>query len=190
MTRENLRLYRLRSARWSHKEEPHLPVLPLNRRPAPDDEVHLTSSRYIFQTCLTRLIKQTSSLISFASSSHCNLFLPEVSTNFFARETAAKISVRPPTLPKNMSIMSIVFRHRSQRRRNPQRHKPTVPIAEAVSNRQVSSGIFSTLLIIIPPPREKKDDIHQKNSCRLPDHIIRNPSAETVSVLSSAENGG
>ena len=59
------------------------------------------------------------------------------------------MSVSPPTLPKNISIISIT-RDRGDRPLVMPSDSPTVPIAELVSNRQVSSGRFSTLLIMIP----------------------------------------
>ena len=59
------------------------------------------------------------------------------------------MSVSPPTLPKNISIISIT-RDTADRPLVMPSVSPTVPIAELVSNRQVSSGRFSTLLIMIP----------------------------------------
>ena len=59
------------------------------------------------------------------------------------------MSVSPPTLPKNISIISIT-RDTADRPLVMPSDSPTVPIAELVSNRQVSSGRFSTLLIMTP----------------------------------------
>ena len=59
------------------------------------------------------------------------------------------MSVSPPTLPKNISIISIT-RDIADRPLVMPSDSPTVPIAELVSNRQVSSGRFSTLLIMTP----------------------------------------
>ena len=59
------------------------------------------------------------------------------------------MSVSPPTLPKNISIISIT-RDTADRPLVMPSDSPTVPIAELVSNRQVSSGRSSTLLIMTP----------------------------------------
>ena len=59
---------------------------------------------------------------------------------------------------------------------------PTVPIAEAVSNKAVINGIFSIPLIIIPPTRNKVTYI-QKNRSRISYRIVRDSPFEKVDVL-------
>ena len=54
----------------------------------------------------------------------------------------AYISVRPPTRPKNIRKARIQWEKTPSSGVMP-RDSPTVPIAEAVSNRAVSMGIFS-----------------------------------------------
>ena len=68
--------------------------------------------------------------------------------------TAAKIKVSPPTLPKNIRRISIP-RETSPRVLVIPSVKPTVPMAEAVSKRQLKRGKFSIWLIINPPVRNK-----------------------------------
>ena len=66
----------------------------------------------------------------------------------------AKIKVNPPTLPKNIRQIKIIW-ETSPRSGVIPSDNPTVPIADAVSNKAVISGISSVLLITIPPTRNK-----------------------------------
>ena len=66
----------------------------------------------------------------------------------------AKIKVNPPTLPKNIRQIKIIW-ETSPRSGVIPNDNPTVPIADAVSNKAVISGISSVLLITIPPTRNK-----------------------------------
>ena len=67
-------------------------------------------------------------------------------------DNAANISVSPPTLPKNISPIKTILDTVPRAGVIP-RVSPTVPIADADSNRQSASGRFSTPLIIRPPVR-------------------------------------
>ena len=51
---------------------------------------------------------------------------------FFVAESVAKISVKPPILPKNIRLINISFETRCNPGVIP-RVKPTVPMADAVS---------------------------------------------------------
>ena len=70
-------------------------------------------------------------------------------------DRVAKISVKPPIRPKNIRLMRINFEMRCNPGVIP-RVRPTVPIAEAVSNRQVSIGRFSTRLMTILPSKNRE----------------------------------
>ena len=65
-------------------------------------------------------------------------------------DKAAKINVRPPTRPKNISRIKTLRESRFSSGVIP-RDRPTVPTAEAVSKRQVSMGSPSETLMIRPP---------------------------------------
>lgn len=67
-------------------------------------------------------------------------------------ENAANTRVRPPILPQNISTISIILENNPKPGVMP-RVRPTVPIAEAVSNRQVRIGSPSAILIAIPPDK-------------------------------------
>lgn len=71
-------------------------------------------------------------------------------TFFCALDKAAKINVRPPTRPKNISRIKTLRESRFSSGVIP-RDRPTVPTAEAVSKRQVSMGSPSETLMIRPP---------------------------------------
>ena len=68
-------------------------------------------------------------------------------------ETAANTSVRPPTRPQNIKSIKIKWDTVPTSVVIPN-VRPTVPIAEAVSKRQVKIGISSMQLMIIPPERK------------------------------------
>ncbi len=70
----------------------------------------------------------------------------------FLSERAAKTKVNPPTLPRNIRKIKIKWEMIPNSDVIPN-DNPTVPIADAVSNRAVIKGILSMLLIIIPPVR-------------------------------------
>jgi hypothetical protein len=72
----------------------------------------------------------------------------------FLSERAAKISVSPPTLPKNIKSIRIHLEIIPNVGVMP-RVKPTVPIAEAVSKAQVLKGIPSIVLIITAPLKNR-----------------------------------
>lgn len=75
---------------------------------------------------------------------------PSFETFFCALDKAAKINVRPPTRPKNISRIKTLRESRFSSGVIP-RDRPTVPTAEAVSKRQVSMGSPSETLMIRPP---------------------------------------
>ena len=63
--------------------------------------------------------------------------------------TAAYTKVSAPTLPKNINTINIILETTPNNGVTPN-DKPTVPIAEAVSNKLILSGISSIKLIIAP----------------------------------------
>lgn len=73
---------------------------------------------------------------------------------------AAYISVKPPTLPANISIIRILCEGKESDVVIP-RVKPAVPSAEPVSNKQLVSGIDSIRLIVIPV--ERKSEMYIKS---------------------------
>ena len=72
----------------------------------------------------------------------------------FFSEMVAKIKVNPPTLPKNIRQIKIMW-DTSPRSGVIPNDNPTAPIADAVSNKAVISGTSSVLQITIPPTRNK-----------------------------------
>lgn len=82
--------------------------------------------------------------------SYCYFSFGSFETFFCALDKAAKINVRPPTRPKNISRIKTLRESRFSSGVIP-RDRPTVPTAEAVSKRQVSMGSPSETLMIRPP---------------------------------------
>ena len=75
--------------------------------------------------------------------------LGNLDTFLWTPGSAANTRVSPPTRPKNISKMRISRDIRLRPGVIP-RDSPTVPMADAVSNRQVSIGSPSMLLITMP----------------------------------------
>ena len=73
---------------------------------------------------------------------------------FLFADNVAKISVKPPIRPKNIRQINISLETRCSPGVIPS-VRPTVPIADAVSDRQVRMGSSSTRLMTIPPSRNR-----------------------------------
>ena len=69
-------------------------------------------------------------------------------------ERAAKIRVSPPTRPKNINAIKIRWEMQPKCGVTP-RDRPTVPMADAVSNKLVRTGRPSSRLMASPPHKNR-----------------------------------